>query len=792
MKSSSIASRLTRRMMLIQLAAMLTIISIVLLLVWMAIAERTDNHYFDVMERTEENILRHLTNAQVATANNIFDVQANLSFADNQYEVIRHMIEHNPDIFGCGLCFVPNYYPEQGRWFEPYAMRNDSGKVVIKQIGSSNHDYLNKEWFKQVVRTRKAYWSEPYYDDAGGHNFFVSYFHPVFNSSGNMAATLGVDVSLKWLANQLKKLDDRNNRHVSKTDSAWNDAAYSFIVDKKGNYITHPDTTRLMKRIMFDKVRLDNPNDSALIIRKLSSGEKGRVEANIEDVDSYIYFKKQNISGWTLVMVVPKWMVRKPGVILLSIIATVMLLSLFVVFIVSRRSIKHITQPLLHFAASASEVAKGNFTAPLPQIDTDDEIGQLNASFHNMQHSLRQYVEQLQQTTAQKAVIDRDLFIAQELQTTMLPKPMPQRDECQLYAMLAPARQVGGDLYDYFVHDKKLFFCIGDVSGKGIPAAIIMGMTLAQFRTVAIYEQQPDRIVNAINKVLAHDNDSLMFVTLFVGVVNLETGAMTYCNAGHDAPVTLSATTVRHLDINHNIPVGLRPEWNFEKQETDLCPGTLLFLYTDGLTEAEDRNHNMFGKNNMIAVVQQAANNKNLTPRQLTDSMEQAVKSFIDEAEQSDDLTMMAIQYNGQQPPVRFKKELTLTNNINEIPQLAAFVDEACEAMQLDASSTAGMNLSLEEAVVNVMNYAWPEGTKGNILVEARADEKSLTFVIRDNGIPFNPTTTPEVDTSLPAEQRNIGGLGIHLIRHYMDTISYERTEGKNILTLTKNFAKIS
>ncbi|MBQ7686636.1 MAG: SpoIIE family protein phosphatase [Bacteroidaceae bacterium] len=387
-----------------------------------------------------------------------------------------------------------------------------------------------------------------------------------------------------------------------------------------------------------------------------------------------------------------------------------------------------------------------------------------------------------------KAAIESELHIASAIQKGMLPKNFPtsaQRDDVMLYASLTPAKDVGGDLFDFYIRDEKLFFCIGDVSGKGVPASLFMAVTRSIFRTVSAHESMPDRIMTEMNKTIADMNETSMFVTLFVGVLDLPTGRLRYCNAGHDAPLLVGAG-VGLLPCDSNIPVGVKASWKYTLQEAPLFPGTTIFLYTDGLTEAEDVSHAQFQMQRINDVAVQALAGQKHEPQQLIDMMTNAVHRFVGNAEQSDDLTMMAVQYTKQQRDVRLLKSIVLNNDIQEVPQLAAFVDEVCEAVGFNPAVTMQMNLALEEAVVNVMNYAYPRGIRGKVTIDASANDVRLKFTIIDRGRPFDPTVQADVDTTLSVKERPIGGLGIHIVRQIMDSINYERIDAQNVLTLRK------
>jgi len=335
--------------------------------------------------------------------------------------------------------------------------------------------------------------------------------------------------------------------------------------------------------------------------------------------------------------VVPENLIQRHGRMLNTIILLVMLIGLAAIYLFCRQQIRKVTSPLHRFARSAEEVAKGNFNTPLPDIRDDDEIRLLRDSFGNMQQSLSRYIDELKTTTAQKSAIESELSVARRIQMSMLTTDMPERPDLEVDATLTPAKAVGGDLYDFFLRDDSLYFCIGDVAGKGVPAALVMTTVCGAFRLLAESESEPMRIVSRMNDMIIRDSSLTIFVTFFAGVLDLDTGHLRYCNAGHKAPLING----QPLGVDHNLPIGAMPDWVFTAQETSLAPGSTLFLYTDGLDEAEDAGHNMFGKKRVMEVIKTA----NSQPRALIGRMTQAVADFTGDTEQSDDLTMLAMQW---------------------------------------------------------------------------------------------------------------------------------------------------
>ena len=376
--------------------------------------------------------------------------------------------------------------------------------------------------------------------------------------------------------------------------------------------------------------------------------------------------------------------------------------------------------------------------------------------------------------------MEGELEVAQTIQMAMLPKVFPpflDRLDLNIYGMVEPAKEIGGDLYDFYVRHDKLFFCVGDVSGKGVPAALVMATARSLFRSITSHEEDAAYIVTQMNNSLCEQNEQTMFLTLFLGVLDLHTGELDYCNAGHNVPVLIKSMDdkVESLTVLSNLPLGVVTEYNFTAQKTQLHYNDMIFLYTDGLTEAENNRHQQYGEERMIQALNRMAGNR---PREVIETIQQSIKEFVDGAQQSDDLTMLAIRYQ--------TSAIVMRNDIQQIPTLAEWID----GLHIPQELNMPINLALEEAVSNVMLYAYPKEKSGQVYVEfvqcQDGDKKKIIFTISDSGIPFDPTQHAEADISLSAEERPIGGLGIFLVNQLMDKVEYCREDNKNILKLTK------
>lgn len=509
-------------------------------------------------------------------------------------------------------------------------------------------------------------------------------------------------------------------------EKGFKEQSYSFIIDNDGTYLIHPDESRLLQK-KFD--------------RSMMTQDNGSYEMKNDGVESVLFYSFVKYAEWTVVIVVPKAIIYHQGNVLGSIILSVMFFGLAVIFFLSR--------------------------------------------------ALYRNIDRLKKTTAQKAAMEQELKIASHIQQSMLPKkypPYPERTDIDLFGEIVTAKEVGGDLYDYLLRDDKLFFCIGDVSGKGVPAALMMAETISLFRCEAMLNTAPKLIVSRMNQTLCETNEEMMFVTLFMGVLDLKTGCMNFTNAGHEPPLLVS-TLARYMYVDNNIPLGLRPEWEYSQQEALLDRNEILFLYTDGYTEAETATHEQFGRERICDKANRLAN-LNLDARQFAHQHYETAQYFVGDTPQADDLSLLAIKYLGLSDDGTYRRRLTLSNKVEEVKVLSELMKSIGNDLQLDETTASHTNLAVEEAVVNVMKYAYPEDETGIILLKVEANAEAITFTLRDNGQPFDVTQEQEVNVVEKAQQRKEGGLGIHLMRHYMDTIDYERKDGENILILTKKIKR--
>lgn len=657
-------ARLTLWVMLTVIVVFTIITLIVTYLSSTAVLEGSTENAQSRMEIANQHINSVLVAVEVAVENSVPEVESKLDNPDDMYRVVTRLLELNPNIIGSTVAFEPYYYPSKGEQFSPYAYRDIDSTVHVKQLGTADYEYHYMDWYLIPKLLKKNYWSEPYFDHGGGEQMMTTYSRPLYDANGRIYAVMTADVSLEWLTDLLRNSDiDFNMKALdgairgdaaaeaeTEVDSAFlYNHAYTYIIGKGGTYIAHPLHERILNDTYFTYSMESGDSLNNLIGYEMIDGKSG-MRAIVRDGTKFVInYAPIERTGWSMATVIPYKLIIFRSILFGGFIIFVMLLGLVVLFFVCRRVLKRVTKPLTLFAQSADSIAQGNLNASLPQIKTRDEMKRLHDSFALMQTSLTEQMEELKRVNEQKGRIEGELKVASDIQMSMLPKifpPYPDRNDIDVYGCLTPAKAVGGDLYDFYIRNDQLFFCIGDVSGKGVPASLVMAVSRSLFRIVSTHVNKPDRIMSQMNEALADQNDSSMFVTLFVGSYNLKTGLLEYCNGGHDAPLLVNVKEKRAelLPCVSNLPVGVMPGWEFEMQEAMISSDTLIFMYTDGLPEAENADQEQFTESRMFEVADQLLEEKEVTPELLIERMSDAVRHFVGDAEQSDDLTMLAIK----------------------------------------------------------------------------------------------------------------------------------------------------
>ena len=645
----SFSRRLTRRVVLTMLVIMAAISLLVFYMSAGVMLLFNKEHYSDIMDKANGDMALIMSKVEVSAENIIDELTWHLATPELVSSTLQYELNTNRHIYGCGIGFVPDFYPEKGRWFEPYAL-NSGTEITMKEIGSDTHDYFVAEWYTRGLESPEGVWSNPYLDEDGAGTVLCTFSRLVKEPDGIVAGVFGADISLDDLSSHILenvKTDNETSLFVKVDPGNTDLQVYCFIIGPKGDYIVHPDRSRILRTNFYDYATGKGAEKYRKLGDLMREGKKGEKTVMVDGIKSDVYFSPLLHSGWSMGIVVPTKRLLMPGLLFSSMILSLILLGLLIVFITCHRTIKKTSRPLIRLAESSEKIATGNFDTELPTIKTNDEIRLLRDSFDNMQKSLAQYVRELTETTAQKAAMDNELGVASKIQMSMLPMTwpaFPERSDLDIFGSLTPAKAVGGDLYDFRLRDGKLFFCIGDVSGKGVPASLVMAVMSSLFRTLSASIDSPEKILSSINSSMSVRNESLMFVTLFVGALDLSTGELKYSNAGHNIPVLISSKGPHMLEVDSNVPIGIAADWQYSLQSMTLAPGTTLFLYTDGLTEATASGGLLFKEERVLEHLSDL--DDNISAKEIVSHMLDAVGEFVGDAEQSDDLTMLVLKIN--------------------------------------------------------------------------------------------------------------------------------------------------
>ena len=570
---------------------------------------------------------------EIAVENTAWLVPYRLSSPDFMYALTERLLQNNDFIYGAAVAFEPDYYASQGHHFSPYSYRDENGEIKSKQLGSDTYDYHYMDWYQIPKLLNEPYWSEPYYDDGGGEMMMTTYSKPLYDEYGNLYAIITADLSLEWLTELVGRIQ------------AF-DRSYNLMVSRNASFIVHPDHNLILNETIYSSTYGDDDESLKKMQDDMVHCRAGEVLRDKDGGKFFVFYSPVETTCWSVAIVCPRSElyigVRKlRGIlIILGIISLLMMLGL------SYSGIRKVVAPVEDFSEVAKKIAKGEFDAELPKIESKDELKELHDSFEYLQRSLVQYIEELKSTTANRERIESELRIARKIQMGMIPKTFPafpDREDVSLAAKLVPAKEVGGDLYDFFIENEKLYFMIGDVSGKGIPASLVMAVTCRLFRSVASYLDKPEEILTSLNNSLADGNESNMFCTAFLGILDLKTGELAYCNAGHNAPYVIKNNgNVSTMKVTPNLPLGLFGDFPYEGQTTKVEKGEMIYLFTDGVNEAENNAMEQFTDERLISLLKDKAT---AGPNGIIDETLVQVELHADGADQSDDITVMCIKY---------------------------------------------------------------------------------------------------------------------------------------------------
>ena len=597
-----------------------------------AVRQEAINRASQILNNTALRVTGILNRAEVASNMIEWLVMRHPDRPDSMFVYSEAVLKRNHDFFNCSIAFEPYFFEKYGRYFSAYSKRNGDS-IRTMQGGSDSYQYFYMDWYLMPKLLDKMCWTEPYMDLDVATNtkeMLTSYCNPIVDKEGKFLGVVNIGLSLSWLSNTISAVKPYPN-------------SYSIMVGHGGTYFVHPDTTKLLNETIFTETLEREDTAQTALGHAMQRGEEGMRQLNVDGVDSYVFYKPLGQTGWSMAIVCPESDIFGGFDRLRRTVMTIVTVGLLLMLFFFIRIITSELRPLRRLAQEAETIASGQFDTKLPDFKRTDEIGQLSHSFGNMQNSLVSYIEELKTTTAQKASIESELNVASSIQMSMLPSVFPNREGLDMYASMTPAKEVGGDLYGYLLIDDSLYFCLGDVSGKGVPASLFMAQVTRLFRTLANQQMPPAEICTRMNDALSGDeNPTNMFVTMFIGLVDLKTGHLSFCNAGHNPPIIGGGESHGDfLKMLTNFPIGVLPDLEFQGEEISSIKGRPLFIYTDGLNEAENMENDQFGDDHLLDILR---NTHFDSARQVIETLAAEVEHHRGGADPNDDLTMMCLR----------------------------------------------------------------------------------------------------------------------------------------------------
>jgi sigma-B regulation protein RsbU (phosphoserine phosphatase) len=673
-----------------------------------------------------------------------------------------------------------------GFWFEPYAYNKDTlraciyayfdkekDEALLDDFNVDDYDFHSMDWYREIIdavtRPYHAIWTKTYIDDSS--LLMTTAGAGIFSRDGRLIGISILDLVIEEVVRELIAVKPTENSFV-------------LLCFPEKDSVISSTRADIAAGASIKSIPWDINADSFII-----------------DGVNYLRFGRYMDNGWLLSIQIPENEIfaevedqnnRFSMLIAFSSIAMLLLAYLLIS--------KLINDPIKHLISDVSQLALGNLDTRI-EIASNDELGQLAFAFNKMTSDLKKSIDENVRERAEKERISTELGVAKTIQASLLPcifPPFPDRTEFDLYASMLPAREVGGDFYDfYLVNNDNLAVVIADVSGKGVPAALFMVIAKTLIKNCSSC-RNPKAVFESVNKRLCEGNETDMFVTAFMGFYNIPTGRFVYVNAGHNPPlVKKRGGGYEFLKNEPCLILAWMKDAKYREEEIVLEPGDSLYLYTDGVTEAMNRNKDLFGEERLLSAVNQY---KDSPPRELLYAIKRKVDIFTEGAEQADDITMLALKINNaaEAHPAAASvaaaaaldsmKELKVEARVENLDKVMDFINAELEKLEYPPELQNEIGIAVEEIFVNIVNYAYTPAS-GNVAVFISTKD-ALVIRFEDTGKPYNPLEQADPDFTKDPSLRDIGGLGVFLVKKIMDTVGYSRINNRNILVITKNHPK--
>jgi len=692
--------------------------------------------------------------------------------------LLYEAVDDRDDLFGAALALHPSFASDPARGFAHYYFYRD-GQIESSDLTQA-YDYLLSSWFREALSRGEPVWTEPYFDTGGGDTSMVTYSVPMYREVEGAPEFFGVvtaDITLDELQYYLQRME-------------LGERGFGFLLSRSGKVMVSPDRDNRLKPWASTMPNPEQAQHWAGIISQVTAGNTAsdKIACFEQGQQCVIKLAPLETTRWPVGAFYSEYEMLAPlrdylTKSVLSQLLTMVLLLVGIVW-VSRR----ITRPLTFLASATEEIAGGNFHTPLPVAKSRDEVGRLLNAFSAMQGELERYVDELQAETASRNRLQGELEAATAIQMSMLPgagRAGVIEDGFKLWAQLRPAKTVGGDLYAFHIQSRRrLFLAVGDVSDKGVPAALFMARAMTLLQQYVYSTLDAGAIMAQLNDELVESNENYMFVTLFIGWLDLASHSLQFASGGQTPPSLVRGDTVASLEQESGPALGLAESQVFPLNTVQLAPGDQLAIFTDGIDEAFDADQVQFG---LDAVNQLLADNRGKSLEAVGQALLDAVDAHQGEVPQSDDITLMLLEPRAAGSA---RNRITLTDDAGAVSTLQAWMAQLMGEAELPLDIQAEMQLVAEEVVTNVFKYGQLPASEG-VLLELEITDRQLQMTFRDAGVPFDPLAEAK-RSSLgdDIDSAAIGGLGVHLLEGLTDEQQYRREGQENCLQLIKHLRR--
>ena len=693
-------------------------------------------------------------------------------------QMLRDVVHSNADIFGATIALAPGQTVSP-LGFAPYYFRGET-RLAYADLATPEHNYQHQPWFTDTVAAGRALWTEPYYDRGGGETLMTTYAVPVYreDEAGKpfLYAVVTADVALEDLHAYLQRL------HLGEN-------SFGILLSRKGAILSSRHRENVMRHFSATAAGRANPGGWQEMFEAALDGAVVTRQLPCDAAPGPCTFRLGTLqpTGWPVGVVYSEHEILAPlrdfqRKIVLAGLLTLALMAAAVA-LVSRR----LTRPLTALADASDSIARGDLDVALPPARGNDEVARLVQSFAAMKTDLKTYIADLESATARRSRLEGELGAARDIQMAMLPgqgEASVQDPACNLWAAVRPARSVGGDLYSFQRQGRQLFIAVGDVSDKGVPAALFMARAMGLIQQLAGAAAEPAAAMARLNNALEQGNDNCMFLTLFLGVLDLDSGELDFASAGHCAPSLAREGKAFALAQQQGPALGLVPDLAYPGNTVTLQSGDRLALFTDGIEEAFNNSDEMYG---MARFHQELAGSTQQGVATAGPQLLAAIDRFAGDCPQSDDITLMLLELTSADrdaapAPTAASAEFALT------PGITGAVHAWLERVLAPIPSAVRQDLLLvaEEVISNIAKYAGLPA-RAPITVAVNAGPGQVALEVRDPGTAFDPLQQGDrARLGEPIDQAAIGGLGIHLITSLSDRQNYRHEHGYNILEVVK------